>query len=739
MQIIPYLPQIGKKISENAVTVVSAPTGSGKSIGIPSTFGQSGYRVFISVPTVTAARSLANYQKMITDNVTVGFAAEGEVRYDEQTTIVYSTSGHLRRKLLTYFSDGQPKDIDFTDILIIDEAHSGSLDNSINIDLWKYAAQAGVSVPRLVLSSATIDLEPDTDEASGLNRLFAGILEPAIEKVNLARRGLLIKYHDSNYDLDETDIYAATAKVAAEFHNSTTPGDMLIFAPGANEVENLVSLLTQAKLENALILPAYGAMEMEQLAAIYNDPPPGMRKIIIATNVAESAITISNLGIVIDTMLEKRNEVSKSGGTRLALTHISQSSAKQRAGRTGRTRDGVCYRMMTEGKYETLEKQRPAEITRVPLYNVIMELMNAGLRPIDVLTDVSDERKLGQQIIDAVELLIYLGLLDSKTRIPTEAGRFVTNFPLSVQNATVLWKWKEKDLPMFPAIAVMSMIDCYGPSYLYYPRRQPDQTDADYRSSTDQHTKTYFEKFIGYSDIDTLINIWNDLMDYIGGPRGHSDKITKWSRENSMNNKKIREALNIVNQCQNECRRLFRRDDLKTPATRTPTKKNRCEDGPFTREGTLTHLRPILAEVYANTTMNLLKRGERVLYLHGGVGGYAGTPIRAIEYKLDSRVVMNNFAVKPPNFVVGLSMTELSTRTTPLHILSLSIDVQPQGFPRPKMTDPARTPRRAVPRQNPSAPMPSMPPSKDHSFKTQEAITGAFAILQAIKKQAPSK
>lgn len=701
MQIIPYLSEIGQIISQNVVTIVSAPTGSGKSIGIPSSFGQSGVRIFISIPTITAARSLANYQKMVTPNVSVGFAAEGDIEYNQETRIIYATSGHLRRKLLTYFSSGEAKDVDFTDILMIDEAHTGSLDNSVNIDLWKYAAKSGVSVPRLVLSSATIELPSEKElpekEKNSLTQLFAGILEPATIKINLPRRSLSIEYHQNTFDPDEMEIYSATAQIAIRFHHSTTPGDMLIFAPGSSEVENLVKLLEQAKLEKALILPAYGAMSSDELSAIYQQAS-GVRKIIIATNVAESAITISNLGIVIDTMLEKRIELSKSGGTRLVLTYISQSSADQRAGRTGRTRDGVCYRMMTEGKYQTLEKQRPPEITRVPLYNVIMEIMNAGIRPIDLLTHVS-----GQQILDAIELLIYLQLVDKRNRTPTEAGRFVTSFPLSVQNATVLWRWKEKDLPMFPAIVVMSLIDSYGPSYMYYPRREPDQTNSDYRSFIERHTKQYFDRFIGYSDLDTLINIWTDLMESIDGPYGKSDKVVKWSRDNSMNNKKIREVLNIIHQSLHQCQR----------------RKLKCHVGPFTREGTLDELRPILADVYANMTMSLFKQGDKIAYLHGGVGGYAGTPAHATEYKLDSRVVMNNFFLNPPPFLVGLSSAELVGKNMPIRLLTLSIDVQPIGFPQPRTTHPSRLPRRAQLKESP---------------EKKEKISSALALLKTLKK-----
>src|SRR5437763_1486536 len=157
MQITPHLDNIVKLISLNPVVSIESPTGSGKSIAIPSAIANTGAKCFVSVPTRTAAMSLAEYQISTNSNMSklVGYAAEGNIQYDQNTMIAYVTSGHMRRKMLSYFINGAINPIDFCDVLICDEFHTGSLDNTIIISLWMKAYNFGAKVPRLVIASAT--------------------------------------------------------------------------------------------------------------------------------------------------------------------------------------------------------------------------------------------------------------------------------------------------------------------------------------------------------------------------------------------------------------------------------------------------------------------------------------------------------------------------------------------------------------------------------------------------------
>ena len=444
MLISSHLPKIVSLISSHPVVSIIAPTGSGKSIGVPAAIAASGSRCFVTVPTRTAAISLAEYQRIlqlavspgINANKLIGYAAEGNINYTNETIIAYVTGGHGRRKMLSYFSKGIASPIDFCDVLMVDEVHSGSVDTTIIISLWMRAASSGIRVPRLVIASATpvpISIDPN----------------PAVYTVDLAAFPIEYLYLTQDKDIDIDDptgsLYEETAKLAADIH-LTTPintGHILIFGPGAAEVESIAASLkellktpTQDKLVD--IIPAFGALKPEDISLIYKQTAPNERKIIIATNIAEMSITISDVGYVIDTMVEKRAETSQSGGFRLTTHYISKDSAKQRAGRTGRTRSGICYRMCTKERYEKLEEHRPPEIQRVPIYETVMELFDVGLTPENVIKGVDVQR-----ILQATELLSRLGMVVSTKEgiTVTDIGHFAPRFHISVRNAAFLWHW----------------------------------------------------------------------------------------------------------------------------------------------------------------------------------------------------------------------------------------------------------------------------------------------------------
>src|SRR5438270_12721615 len=138
MQIAEHLVPIVKLVIENEVVLVVAPTGTGKSLAIPAAIAETGSKCFISVPTRTAAISLAAFQlgNISNKDIKVGFAAEKEIRYNDQTNIVYVTSGHMRRKMLSYFKSGIASPITFCELLIVDEMHAGSIDNTVILSLW---------------------------------------------------------------------------------------------------------------------------------------------------------------------------------------------------------------------------------------------------------------------------------------------------------------------------------------------------------------------------------------------------------------------------------------------------------------------------------------------------------------------------------------------------------------------------------------------------------------------------
>ena len=658
LKITPHLVPILKLISENAEVVVSAPTGTGKSLGIPWAVAKTGARIFVSVPTVTAALSLYETQKKLSSDVKIGFAAEGKVFYDENTKIVYATSGHMRKKMLSYIREGLCMPLDFTDVLMIDEVHTGSADNDIILALWNYCRLGNpviteqnkkVQVPRLIYSSAVI---PESLLNSNVK----------IYTVPDKNYPIQIRYHNKDYEVDDSSLYSDLAKLISEYHTSSVEGGFLVFLPGANEVESVMKLLSN--LSNILILPAYSSLSGEDISKIYESTTGILRKVIIATNIAETAITIENIGVVFDSMREKRAETSLNGGFRLTTSLISKASGTQRCGRTGRTRAGICYRMITENGYKNLEETRPSELDSIPIHTITMELLNVGIRPSKLLKQITKAREEF-----TLDLLRMLNMVDDKG-VTTEIGRFATMFPLSVRNSVALYHWlygydsiegesdKEILREPFPAIVTLAMIDSYGPPYFWFPKKERNMIATDYNELVELHREQYFDKYKGKTEIDTFLNIFNDMISSIGY---FGADIKDYCVKNSLNNKKMREMINIVRQSINTVERINQQ--------KTRNKKLKLNKGIINVERTINELRPILEKCYADLILERVETSSVRIQ-------YRSISNKKVVYTLDTQKTLNMLENIQPKRLLGILTTEISTGNNfSFNILNLALDI----------------------------------------------------------------
>jgi HrpA-like RNA helicase len=623
-------------VSENNITIINIATGSGKSIGIPSIIAQTGTRIFVSVPTVNAALSLASFQRQATEGISIGTAVEGDIKYNNDTLIVYATAGHIRRKMLSSFRDGKAQDIDFCDVLMVDEVHSGTVDNYVILSLWKEAFRQGVVVPRLILSSATLSLLT--------KQMFpdAKMFEVEFESLPVD-----IRYYGKQFNLDDQKIYSETAAVVMNLiRNSSVEdiGNILVFAPGSSEVNDIITNLQKLldasekniRKNDILIIPAYGSLSQEEIQQIYKPLNKGQIKVIVATNIAESAITIDDLGAVVDTMTEKRLETSSSNGLRLSLHYESKASAKQRSGRTGRMRSGIVYRMTTEDFYESLEENRPEEITQIPIYSVIMEIRNVGLNPLQLFPDINPE------LIDSTNtLLLRLEMLekDEDNYRITEKGQFVAELPLSVRNGSIVWDWKETtDKPLFPAVCATCLVDSFGPSYFYFPKRMINEPENDYVKRLETIKIKYFNKFKGETEIETFLNMFIDLLKQLGGLKNDKQAIAKWSSENSCNNKKIKELVSNVIRTSQTLRKIG----------------YTVQEGLFNAQNVAAVFRPILDAVYGDSVLKLNGDPRKLMYVDR----------RGKEYKLDLRHSVSSFSIdNAPNRLISIISVEIGTKT----------------------------------------------------------------------------
>ena len=672
--------QILRLIEANAVCGVIAPTGSGKSTTLMEAIYQTEARIFVVELTIPAVENLYRYMAGRLGAENVGWAAEGSVNYNEKSRLVYCTAGHMRRKMLNLFNQGAvvSNQVDFCDVLVIDEAHAGGLDADVVMELWKTAIQSGALVPRLVLASATLNMTTSQFPRAPYYRIEATGFPVEIQ------------WHSRDYSPETKDLYSDVAQVIYAKHRETPlgPGDppsvWLVFCAGSNEVETVCEALTQLKAERLSALPIYSNLPSEQTTQIFQKPPPGERRIIVATNIAEASITVDGLSGIFDTLTEKYGETSISGGFRLVLSNISKSSAQQRAGRTGRTGPGFCYRMSTSKFFETLPEHRPLEITRVPLHSMIIELLSVGLAPEKMFLS----RLPSSRLRSSIRVLKNLGMIDSNDRV-TPMGYFAPQYPLSVRSAAILWLWIASGQPLFPCIAAVSLIDCYGPSYFWYPRKTPDLKDSDYDAVVESHYQKYFSQYDSNYDLEVLLKMWNHMLGDLQSLNPKRQILTRWTTGHSLNNKKIVECLNIARQI---CNTLIRQ-------------KHQFQYGPFTPEGCLSVLSPILRRVY-----------EDQLYVRsGGVRGPYINTMTNEYYRLDSKAHLRSSTVDPPSQIIGLITAEIQSKKggLPSKLISLchpsevkfTPPVQPSSAHRQKIHPPWGESRPNRPSQIHRAPL----------------------------------
>ena len=691
-----YLPAIVDTIKGNAVSLIVAPTGSGKSIAVPAAIVEivtkeivaatlatnpgkeitiPNIRCFVVVPTRTAAISLATFQEEVQRRknrpgtkaeliklleggkapISVGSAAEGDIKYKSDTQIAYVTGGHARRKILQYFRPGKVAPlIGLCDVLIVDEIHAGTLDGTIIVSLWLTARRAGVNVPRLVLISATpIPIPIDPPAAR-----FDVIFQTYPVKISYAERIIPPEGNRANFE---------AAQAAVNFHTSrpTAAGHILVFAAGKAEVDAIATeigrLLGPRQSIKGIVLVASSTISAQQFDKIYAQVAPDERKIIVATNIAEMSITIEDIGLVVDTMLEKRAGTTRSGGKLLAPHYISKDSAQQRAGRTGRTGPGEVYRCMTQEQFAVLEEHRPPEIERVPLYESVINLLDVGLDPVTTLIGVPSA-----SIASSLQLLVKLNMANiSSETSPTvqQAGRFAAKFPLGVRNSSFLYNWLRTSygeataegpaplLPPFPGLVLTTILDSYGPSYLYYPARREGEPTGAYQERMLKHRKDNFEIFEGYSDVETLLKIAVNFIETfaIQGevkiPEAY--KVINWCNVHSLNYRKIKDWLTSLE----ECRRLIGREQVAVEA------------GTFTPANVIKVARPLLLAAYSDNVM-----------IHGYDGTYRNLADNE-TYRLDNQAV-DGFRAKPPIGIIAISSIEIQSRRGTDRIVNVALDTE---------------------------------------------------------------
>jgi ATP-dependent helicase HrpB len=409
--------------------VLRAPPGAGKSTLVPLALLDEpwlrGRRILLLEPRRVAARAVARRMAWLRGEQvgeTVGYRMRLDTRVSRATRIEVITEGVLTRML-----QGDPE-LAGVGCVIFDEFHERSLQADLGIALCLDARNALDADFRVLAMSATLD-------GARVARLLgdAPVVDvPGREyPVEIFYRGRGAPLLPGGPESPE-QLVSRTVRQALE----ETAGDLLVFLPGAGEIRRVQSQLAALAGAHLQLLPLYGELGAEEQDRALKESPRGVRRVVLATNIAETSVTIPGVTAVIDSGLARRSRFDPvTGMSRLEVTRISRAAADQRAGRAGRTAPGRCYRLWSEGAHASLAAYTPAEITEADLAPLALELALWGSADAARLAwlDAPPVPMLAQ----ARELLQRLGALDARGVI-TPAGREMAALPVHPRLAHML-------------------------------------------------------------------------------------------------------------------------------------------------------------------------------------------------------------------------------------------------------------------------------------------------------------
>ncbi|MFE1340936.1 ATP-dependent RNA helicase HrpA [Streptomyces sp. NPDC058733] len=517
---------IAAAIRDHQVVIVAGETGSGKTTQIPKICLELGRGVRGMIghtqPRRIAARTVA---ERVADELKtpLGEAVGWKVRFTEQvnpdaTFIKLMTDGILLAEIQT------DRELRAYDTIIIDEAH----ERSLNIDfLLGYLAQLLPRRPdlKVVITSATIDPER-------FSRHFGDA--PIIEvsgrtyPVEVRYRPLLEEDGD---DADRDQITAITD--AVEELMAEGPGDILVFLSGEREIRDTADALEKKKFRFTEILPLYARLSHAEQHRVFQQHTG--RRIVLATNVAETSLTVPGIKYVIDPGFARISRYShRTKVQRLPIEPISQASANQRKGRCGRTSDGICIRLYSEEDFLARPEFTDAEILRTNLASVILQMTAAGLGDIEKFPfiDPPDHRN----IRDGVQLLQELHALDPAQKDPrkrlTDTGRKLAQLPVDPRLARMVLEADKNGCvrEVMVIAAALSIQD---------PRERP----ADKQAQADQQHARFKDET---SDFLAYLNLWRYLREQ-QKERG-SSSFRRMCKQEYLNFLRIREWQDIYTQ-----------------------------------------------------------------------------------------------------------------------------------------------------------------------------------------------
>ncbi|KAL1664258.1 pre-mRNA splicing factor [Schizophyllum commune] len=483
LPIYQYRDQLIEAIQEHQVLIVVAETGSGKTTQLPQYLHEAGYtangqKVGCTQPRRVAAMSVA---ARVADEMgtKVGYEVGYSIRFEDctsdKTVLKYMTDGMLLREFLT-----EP-DLAGYSALVIDEAHERTLSTDILFALVKDIARFRPEL-RILISSATMDAEKFSEYFDGAPTFY----------------GNPRSHPEANY------LHAAITTVF-QIHTTQPKGDILVFLTGQDEIEACHENLQETaralgnKIAELIICPIYANLPSDMQAKIFEPTPEGARKVVLATNIAETSITIDGVVFVIDPGFVKQNSYNpRTGMSSLIVVPCSRASANQRAGRAGRVGPGKAFRLYTKWAFNNeLEASTVPEIQRTNLGMVVLLLKSLGIN--DLLGFEFMDPPPGETLMRALELLYALGALNDRGDL-TKLGRRMAEFPVDPMLSKAIIS-SEQYHCTDEVLTIISMLQ-ESASLFYRPK--------DKKLHADQARQNFVRQG---GDHFTLLNVWEQWAD----------------------------------------------------------------------------------------------------------------------------------------------------------------------------------------------------------------------------------
>ncbi|CAG8950021.1 hypothetical protein HYFRA_00004355 [Hymenoscyphus fraxineus] len=528
LPIYQYRDEFLAALEQHQILVIVGETGSGKTTQLPQYLHEAGYtkdglKVGCTQPRRVAAMSVA---ARVADEMgvkvgnEVGYSIRFEDSTSDKTVLKYMTDGMLLREFMT-----EP-DLGGYSALMIDEAHERTVHTDILLALVKDLSRERPEM-KLLISSATMNASK-----------FAEYFDDA-PIFNIPGRRYPVDIHYTPQP--EANYLAAAITTVFQIHTTQGKGDILVFLTGQDEIEAAEQNITEisrklgSRVPELVICPIYANLPSELQSKIFEPTPEGSRKVVLATNIAETSLTIDGIVYVIDPGFVKENIYNPATGmSKLVAVPCSRASANQRSGRAGRVGPGKCFRLYTKWAFmNEMEESTTPEIQRTNLNGVVLLLKSLGIN--DLLEFEFMDPPPTETLIGALNQLFALQALNHQGEL-TKMGRQMAEFPTDPMLAKAILA-ADKLGCVDEVLSIVAMLS-EASALFFRPKDKKIHADS---------ARARFTIKEG-GDHLTLLNIWNQWVD--------SDFSFVWAKENFLQQRSLTRARDVRDQLAKLCERV---------------------------------------------------------------------------------------------------------------------------------------------------------------------------------------